>query len=154
MFSMFKKASDTVFDYLSDDEKQTANDTNINRVQESLDQMIKYDEENREMAKEWRLNYSEEIVNGRRFIRIGDVDFCVEYVSDISVSEVGSPPCNDSYFSSLGGGVIVSIKAATNSKITVTLISGRSIDFECNRHCTEIMLQTIRDAIAGEKDAG
>lgn len=154
MFNLFKKPSKDELACIHDlnlCEEATARNWEApseNRVQARIDLLHQYDDENRELAKTWEMPFTIEKVGEKKFVQIGDVSFCAEYVSDIAVTKIGKAPQSELH--SGYKSVWWTPEAATNSEISVTLVSGRTHTFECNRHCTETMLTTIRKAV---KDA-
>lgn len=116
-----------------------------NRVEAAMNEFTRLDNEAREYHRTHKPPVKVENINNRTFVTLGDQEFIAEYCTDIYVSCLGAAPEAIFY----EGPTVMescSIYGARTAEITVALVSGRKINFTCNRHALEATLIALRKA--------
>lgn len=115
------------------------------RVDEKLKKYQKLDDAAKEFYHTYEPNVQIEHVGNKTFVRLGDQEFIAEYCTDIQVKDLGEAP-SASYYSQAYGGESINIYCASNATITANMVSGRTVDFICNRHAVEVVYAALQTA--------
>jgi len=144
-FNLFKpKKSTHSIPVSTPEEVEEVEKITASNVTKKLKKYTRMDKEARLFYRDYSPPISVETIKGKEFVTIGDIEFCADYVSDISVHEQGEKP-ETKWWPSMYNSSI-SIYAASPAIIRVSYFSGRHIDIECNRHALEPLLIAVRDA--------
>lgn len=113
-----------------------------NRVQDALVKFRAMDEEERKLAENYAFSYDERKTPSGRIVVVGDCTINMDYVTDISVHDLGSETGCSAYHSMPSYGSTLSHYSTTTygpscAVIRVTYMSGKTSDVSCNRHVVE-----------------
>jgi len=149
LLKMFCPQESTVAIYEpTEKEKKTARD-NKDRIGEKLEEYRKLDDAAKDFYRTYEPSIQIEQVGNKIFVRLGDQEFIAEYCTDIQITELGSPPCSEYHI--LVYNEYVSVNCASNAVIVANMVSGRIVEFTCNRHAVDITYAALqmahRDAV-------
>jgi len=114
----------------------------INRVDDALKKFNRWDKKEKAKSENYVFEFSEKKVPAGRLIMFGDCTINMDYVTDISVSSLGSAPkCSAYSGSSMGDNhyYTTDTYGPTCATITVTYTSGKTAIVSCSRHVVEIV---------------
>lgn len=153
MFGIFKNnESKTIEDLKKESVEEIRKDIGkIEDIKETIFDFKTDDEAAKEYYKTWEPPIKIEKVGKRTFIKMGDVEFCANYCSNIQVKNVGSPPEYSHYLSHewsiyKASSYSMCLTSACNAVITATMVSGKEVNFSVNRHALDIVLEALREA--------
>lgn len=115
-----------------------------NRIQDSLDEYERLDGEAREFYRGFVPPIKTTTHKKHKIIGLGDQEFNASYVTDIQVTNTGTPPHCGSDLKIMSYEYYA--RAALQGCVTVYLVSGREITFTCNRHAVEAVFLGLREA--------
>lgn len=126
------------------EESKKMEDKQKSRIGKALKKFRCDDKKARTFYKGYSPVFTTETIKGKQFVAVGDIEFCADYVCDISVHSRGSAP-NVTHYPGMYSSSC-SVSPALSAIIRVLYFSGNHIDIECNRHALEPLLIAVREA--------